>query len=352
MIHRDDGTGAYTGAEWLDVNGDGDVDDPDDHHYPVGFRAGAAMRTIRDFRVKAPTTIVEQKDDLVVRGIADGGYEFFSRSSVDPNDPFNVFDIAVTLGNGNFITGDTASEAFPATVEHYDPMKIKWSVSTDGGTTWNSVADSHNQLYTFIGSPTGVVHHTTAHLASRGAAGREEPASIVDGIWTEFADNEVHRVDGTLLRYSHSEHGFGHTASEMLSREDGRGQCTAWAELLVAALDTHGILAVSVRVRAEHPDIGFSVRAMPAQGSLGQNYTDAGVWPKVFGYHQVVRVPMLFNRIYDPSYGSLTEPTDGRTVLLTYEDENVTHFWRVVNDVLLDRPNQPNDAQILEFFVP
>ena len=78
-----------------------------------------------------------------------------------------------------------------------------------------------------------------------------------------------------------------------------------------------------------------------AQGSGGIDY-GSGTHPDGFSFHQVVRVNLSSNRIYDPSYGSLTVKTDARSVELKYEDENITHFWNGTSWVanIMDDPLQ------------
>lgn len=65
---------------------------------------------------------------------------------------------------------------------------------------------------------------------------------------------------------------------------------------------------------------------MPAQGSGGANYAPGTRAQGGFGFHQVVRVGVYPDHIYDPSYGGLAKKTDARSVELKYEDENITDF--------------------------
>ncbi len=65
---------------------------------------------------------------------------------------------------------------------------------------------------------------------------------------------------------------------------------------------------------------------MPAQGSAGAPYLRGTLADGGFNFHQVVRITAYPDRIYDPSYGTLTEKTDARAVELKYEDGVITDF--------------------------
>lgn len=326
-ITKDDGSIVYNTLHWLDDNLDGDVADTGDHYYPVAYKRQAAMVLERKFELVAPSSFSAAGTDLVVRGQGDGGYEFWSGSNdTSGSDPKHTFVKGTTL----LTTRDTASQAFPNWIDHFDPMTIKWSFSTDAGTNWNSVGDTKHKIYTFLDAPQDILYETVAKIATAGPVkGLSTPAAVVDAIWTEFADNDVRRVDGVQMSYSHATGPgnvalFGYTAPEMLARGDGRGQCTAWADLLLRTLGAHNIESTSTKV--DPPDTRFAVKAMPAQGSGGANYLVGTLAAGGFNFHQVLRVALFPDRIYDPSYGGLTTKSDARSVELKYEDENITHF--------------------------
>jgi hypothetical protein len=112
----------------------------------------------------------------------------------------------------------------------------------------------------------------------------------------------------------------------MLGDPTGRGQCTAWAELLVIVLEAQGQSATNTRV---DPGAGFSliaVKAMPAQGTGGANYVPGTLAAGGFNFHQVVRVAAYPDRVYDPSYGTVTIKTDARTVERKFQDMNITNL--------------------------
>lgn len=136
----------------------------------------------------------------------------------------------------------------------------------------------------------------------------------------EFSDNKVTRLDKVVMRYNHDKD-TGLSVAEMLAHPTGKGQCTAWAELLVSTLGVHGVLARTSNITAA-PNFGvFDVRAVAAQGSGGNPYRTTS-----FGFHQVVRVDGQENRIYDPSYGTFVDGDLTRRVELVYEDRNIVRM--------------------------
>ncbi len=237
--------------------------------------------------------------NLRFKGDGPAGYDFYAQMGFDdPNDP----NASLTLGGNTLVFKDTAASPFPNWIDHFDTFDIDWSVSADGGATWIDAGTTKNQVYTFLDTPTTTLYHTVAHLATAPPAkGLTDPAAVVDAIWTQFSDNEVRRVVDPL---------------ETLMNPAAEG--------FVRTLAAHAIEATSTSV--DPPGDRFAVKAMPAQGSGGADYVVGTLADGGFNFHEVVRVTLYANRIYDPSYGVLTIKSDGRSVELKYEDDNVTHF--------------------------
>ncbi len=103
-----------------------------------------------------------------------------------------------------------------------------------------------------------------------------------------------------------------------------------------------GYVPVS-RSRVEYPGAGrgFRVKDMPAQGSGLANYTLL----TDFKFHQVVRIGVYPDRIYDPSYGGMIEKDDARDEELKWEDVNVISLFNGTAWFA----NVVGDAQQLEF---
>jgi len=224
----------------------------------------------------------------------------------------------VTLG------GVQTSGAFPETVYHYDDFVLYWEASIDGGNSWIPVGSSSNDLYLTWAEPlTAPIYHTVIHIGSHNAhgIGGTDARPVVAAAWQEFTDLEVRRLhDGLVMRYNHDQD-TALTATDMIAHPEGKGQCTAWADLWAGVLAAQGIGARLRDLEPEAPYSAFRVRAMPAQGSGGMNYLTTD-----FAFHRVVGVYLFPETIFDPSYGTRTDRSDERPVELKYEDENVTHF--------------------------
>jgi len=214
-------------------------------------------------------------------------------------------------------------EAIPDVIRNTE-IVLNWQVSLDGG-PWLDVGTSVNTAYITWDDPqVSPLYHTVVHIGSHNGngIGGTDPSPVVAAAWGEFADCEVRRVDGMLLRYNHDYPPIISVAA-MLADASGRGQCTAWADLLVDVLAAQGIGATRTRIERN-----FCTRLMPAQGTGGVNYVPGTITasPPGFVFHQVVRVDGFADTIFDPSYGTRTDKTDARSVELKYEDENITHL--------------------------
>jgi len=237
-----------------------------------------------------------------------------------------------------------------------DTLTLDWQVlPIDAGLYWQDVGTSENRAYLTWKAPLDTAPFETCLYvgcsAAEGLYGHVTSNDVVTTLYAEgFADRSVHRLDGTLMVYNHD----GDTAEDtagMLAHPTGKGQCTAWADLLVQVLAAQGIDSHTSDINATSPYIGFCVIAMPAQGSGGADYLGGtGRTPyDYFRFHQVVRVDGFSDSIFDPSYGTWVTKTDTRSVEEKYEDENVTMVVLpgVPYPVLV--PDPPGPAYLLAF---
>ena len=247
-----------------------------------------------------------------------GGYEFTTIPAThDEAHPTN-YDLLN-------VSGATATTNFNVGAEYFEDFRITWEITIDGGTTWINVGESENPLYVTWKDPAATLYRTVLHIGSTNAAGVLAEPNVINAIWGEFSDRSVkrwHDDDGdSALQYNH-DGDTALTAKDMLEQTDGKGQCTAWADLFVQVLGAQGVTgATSTRIDPTGGYGRFRVKLMLAQGSGAANYTVTD-----FGFHQVVRVSGFPDTIFDPSYGTMVEKTDARSVELKYEDEVVTHF--------------------------
>lgn len=327
-ITSDSGTTTYTAPHWLDSNLDGDAEDTGDRKYPVAYRREATMITNRVFKLTAPTSFTTTGSNLVITGQEAHGFSFFATSGTLPS-PDADHSFVYNATAKTITAADAANSPFPVWINHFDPMKINWSFSIDGGANYTGVGTSENQLYTFLEKPTqSVLYHTVAHYATKPPAnGLQDPVQIANAIWAHFSTAPalaLARVNTTTpMTYGHAAP-FALTAAGMLSSGNGRGQCTAWADLYAQMLSAHAIGSTFVKITyGTPPPFGngiFTVKEMPAQGSGGANYLVGTTQGTAFTNHMVLRVDGIADTIFDPSYGSKTVKIDARSVELLWED--------------------------------
>ena len=183
---------------------------------------------------------------------------------------------AVTLVNGKqrinvWLESDQDD---PATVlDTY--VGISWKVSFYDGAAPLYAGTSTNRIYltwrdrAATASP---LYESLLYIGCDAASGLTSSSSqsdVVNAIWSKsFAAPgrcSVHRVDGTLLRYTVDAATTTRTVAQMLGSPTGSGQCSAWSQLLIGVLGAQGIEASEKEVTAPAYK-AFVVMAMPAQG--------------------------------------------------------------------------------------
>ena len=233
---------------------------------------------------------------------------------------------ALIEGNEMTITDVECLTAFANQVGFFDPMSIHWEVSFDGGNTWHDAGTSKNQLYVTLDDPLegATLYHTLVHVGCHGAAavGADTASECVAGIWSEFSDREVERVDEQPLFYYYLGVKGASTSAGLLDTLNG--DCQGWSELFMDMLAVHGISATLYEVT---PIVSG------AQGMFIKNWTytgsgvSQGTYPFVYVWTQDVidaeglagqginpDPPSQFTnhfvvgysgQYYDPSYGGV-----------------------------------------------
>jgi hypothetical protein len=188
---------------------------------------------------------------------------------------------------------------------------------------------------------------------------------VVDGVWGKFSGRSTKRVDGTEMKYTHignfaihydvpnpvppgAPPGYVPAPGMLVS---GIGQCTAWAELLVATVGIHGISGstqnLSHPLRSGDPErnippLIFRVKAAKAQGTGGADY---GV--REFGFHQVAEFA-VYDRVFDPSYGtySSADVANGHSARVIYERDTLEAVQYMSEDLkqILEHGTTGDDA--------
>ena len=314
---------SYGTCQWTDDNLDGDAADPGDNQFPISY--SCTSPTNGEVKIKTEVWIKVLGDlgtnfEVRATGTIDGQTIHMTQTTPGPFYNSATGEIWATL---------ESDEAIPNYICD-DTLTLDWQVMPiDADLYWQDVGTSENRAYLTWKAPLDTAPFETCLYvgcsAAEGMYGHVTSNDVVTTLYAEsFAGCSVHRIDGTLMVYNHDVD-TSITAAQMLAHPTGKGQCTAWADLLVQVLAAQGIEAERYDISAITPYTRFRVKLMPAQGSGGANYIP-GTEGIGFGFHQVVRVNGFADTIFDPSYGTHTEKTDDRSVELKYEDEIITQL--------------------------
>lgn len=233
-VMSDDGQTLYQAPQWQDNSTprDGDVTDDGDHKYPVAFVRGATIKASAAFVIPAGFSQMS----IQVKGDGPGSYDFPATTAS-----------ATTSGSETTIqVSDIAcSTALENKVDIFDPFEVEWSLSFDGGQTWSAIGKTQTQVYATLETPLTTrtdLFHTMLHIGCTGAKETTDSNAAIAGIWSEFEDRSVKRVDKTLLTYwkNWSELLVTGNRAELLLA-DADGQCSSWADLLIKTVWALGI---------------------------------------------------------------------------------------------------------------
>jgi len=341
-IYRDDGGGAYQGAQWYDTNMNGTIDSSapkysngtiDDqllgpppagtvyeHDYPVAY--ARSTTTSPDYVTATPS--------FVFNGTAGPGWEI---EGSDSGDGLTFPATAVGAGGAGLSAAITSTQALPTTITS-TTMAIDWKLSTDGGKAWQDLGASKNHLYV-TGADTNALalvntYETVVDLGCTAANGQTPPAqpevlpaslpqvqAITNRIWGAFTGRKVYRVEdpSNPMTYWGKHAGPGSTATDLFSTlgllTNGDGRCNAWADFLDDVLQVQGVQAHEVDVVIVPSTINLPNDTAPtnATGRVGivmdVNKPAQGnptPW-RYFPNHALVRIDGITG-LYDPSYGT------------------------------------------------
>ncbi|MFO7959067.1 MAG: hypothetical protein R6X33_18435, partial [Candidatus Brocadiia bacterium] len=134
-VRVDTSGSAYDAPHWQDNSEppDGDVEDDEDNDrmYPVCFTRDTKMKTSVEMVLKP---IEAFGSNLKIKGNGPEDLDI-------PATPATAGDDKAT------ITNTTCQAPFPDCVTRYDTLDIVWSLSTDGGQTWQEVGTSKNETF-------------------------------------------------------------------------------------------------------------------------------------------------------------------------------------------------------------
>jgi len=240
-VYSDDGSLGYSDPHWQDNSNplDGDAQDAGDRRYPVAYIRSlegtpSVMRMGAKIKVEPAGAFAL---GAKIRGEGPGEIDFQNDATLD----------------GNELTMQNTDAAVPLadTVDVFDPLRIEWSVSRDGGQTWCPAGASENPVYVTLGDPVSAGlggsnrRHTLFRNSCRDAQGATTQEQVLAGVWSDFADRVVMRAEpdanGDPVQLTYYANWFCGNITTNALLSSGDGQCGAWASFMLDMLRAHGI---------------------------------------------------------------------------------------------------------------
>ncbi len=258
-------------------------------------------------------------------------------------------------GGAGLYPPTATTTAMNTTCNIFDPLHISWQVSLND--KWQEVGASGNKLYRTLGEPDCLIE-TALSIGCRNASGASSPILVGNGIWNEFSDRVVKRVDGTpgtgMTYWGPKANVNGNPAfcfsTEGLLKE-GDARCGAWQDFMADTLRAqgkdvaNGFSTVTINPPTPSgPNVGgpFTDRVKNPDGTFSEveyyNYydghTDYNFVPYIkvntrasqggkagtdtFSNHALLQKG---STIYDPSYGRMSVNRS------TYEKDSIEKFF-------------------------
>ncbi len=268
-IKKDDGTETYTAPHWFDQNLNGKATEKGDKQLVTAFVAGSTIELAAKIKISDGAN---PSGKVMVKADGPGALDL-------PPTEATIAGTTLTLPATNL------GSALEAKVDFYDPMTFTWSVSFDGGATYQSAGSTRNTVYVTLKDPikdpisvsASPVFHTVIHLGSKNAKGETTDDGVVSKVWGDFSDRVVKRVklqDGKVVDDLQMTYWKAPKRKDtcqrmelMLKSTNGDGACGAWSELLAKTIRNQGIGGADVY--EIKPDIAVNPEAI---GFLVKNW--------------------------------------------------------------------------------
>lgn len=190
-LTSDDQLTTYTRPQWEDTDEDGAPTASGEKNHPVSYTRNNKPTIGGRFKIE---NIKNQT--IKIKAISPQGITL-PEQTLTPTTG-GVYVVPPTLSSTNFVN----------TVEFYDvkdasAFQLDWYVLLPSQNVWNKVGSTkHTVCVTKADPPSYLSRQETLFvLACKNAKGKTVDADITAGIWSEFTDREVKRVDGTHLFY-------------------------------------------------------------------------------------------------------------------------------------------------------
>ena len=321
QVLGDDGGGPYAAPHWLDLNLDGDANDPGENASPLSYTVSNSSRAgllgiggAGDVRMTA---------GFKIRWLPGWGYtttyQVRARGLLAD---VQFGPVWAAKEQGLYLTGTlTSAKALPDTIQKWN-MKLVWEVSADNGRTWTIAGVSDNVLYASI-DPGNTEFETVLDVGTRNAQGKKEPMEVLEAIWADFRNPipGVADASGTAMSYWGPLTVLFNNADRLVAVGDTAGlvkykdgTCSAWASLAFDVLraqsvpvEYYGIVPTAVPIGNPPWASLVKSQSLGVKANLeGQNNRRP---PAIFYNHAVIKVPLkqYGGTVFDPSYGTMSE---------------------------------------------
>jgi hypothetical protein len=216
-LKSDDGNTTYNAPQWVDVNADGTATtntSSGEKNYPVSFTRNTKPQVYGKFKI----TGLPSGQSVKIKASSAQGLQIPETSVVPAAD--GTITLPLTTASNNLINSIQFHNA-----DDNSAFKIDWEISIGGG-GWSLFGSTNHTVCITHADPASTLssrQETLFTLACRNAKGKTQLTDITSGIWSDFTDRDVRRVDGTQLTYYKS-----YTCSVLTSEElikQGDGQC-------------------------------------------------------------------------------------------------------------------------------
>jgi hypothetical protein len=203
-IKLDDSSGTYTGPQWLDTNADGDADDAGERKFPISYtRSLQTDPPVGRFVKVTPWFSFSKPLDgsYTIKGVGTG----LAGGNL-------TFEQQVTVNGAELSTTITADDALAVTIDDAD-LVITWTITNNESGEVRTYGESTDHAY-ITGADVDNQFETVLAVGCKSAKGLRpaeigelEPGAsaaavqITEAIWSEFADRNVTKVDGSPLQY-------------------------------------------------------------------------------------------------------------------------------------------------------
>jgi hypothetical protein len=325
----------FSGNHEIDKDTRGTFDPPEwvsgrVKQWPVCYTRAKNVKLKAKFEVMAPPTSTET---VRVKGVAQLG-----TATLEWTDSVSVSPSATEVSTGEL----TSSAPLPNDVACYAPATIQWEAEPPGEPAFLAGA-SENVLYVTLGDPSGTpAYWTLLDISCRAAHGATNAALLVHQAYAPFTSRTLTRVrDGQGLAYWVPDDTNATCTYDLLSRDDGGGQCGSWAEFLIDMYKCHGVQTKKIEIVINYAlhrarRAGFLVREWLFIGNGSRPapwahlmYTECVPFPvpgqrnpsppPAFSNHFIVKALGLY---FDPSYGSPAVFTQ-----LEWENASIDGLW-------------------------